>query len=391
MEPRDRNTLPPGFVFYSPNQRYRLLVPLMIWLELDAEAHRVKKKQCVEPATPKIPVADDEFEEHRPAAEAPPFVGEASLQIFDPEVIRSATHRIAKEERERSERLLPVLVRAGAWGGRRRLPKSNIALMNARLQALGKAMPNFQTAIDILVGELALAMTGPAEAFRVSPIALYGVPGIGKTRFAREVAAILDVGFESIALGGTDSGFELAGVSPGYSTTRAGRIAKLLAEGDTASPVVMLDEIDKARGDDRYPVVPTLLELLEADSAKAFRDQGLEIRMDASRIVYLATANDPELIPAPLQSRLRMLEVSAPTQEQRRGILGTIADEFIGVGVHFPGSLLDRLADEDLDLRVLRRVLRETAGIMLARGGCEVTEVDLVLPEHGKSWKLGFA
>nr|WP_242596961.1 AAA family ATPase [Rhodocyclus gracilis] len=233
-------------------------------------------------------------------------------------------------------------------------------------------------------------MAGPAEDFRVSPIALYGVPGIGKTRFAREVAAILDVGFESIALGSTDAGFVLAGVSPGYSTTRAGRIAKLLAEGDAASPVVMLDEIDKARGDDRNPVVPTLLELLEADSARAFRDEGLEIRMDASRIVYLATANDPELIPAPLQSRLRMLEVAAPTQEQRRGILGNIANEFVGVGVGFPCFLLDRLAEADLDLRVLRRVLRESAGRTLARGGGEVGEADLVLPEHGRHWKVGF-
>jgi len=390
MEPRDRNSVPPGFVFYPTNQRHRLLVPLPIWLELDAEAHRVREQRRDEPATPKADDDDDEFEEHKPVAEILPFAGEASLQIFDLEVLGRARNRLMNEEKERLARHMPVLEKARNWEGRRRLPKNNIGQMNARLQALGKAMPNFQAAIDILIGELALSMAGPAEDFRVSPIALYGVPGIGKTRFAREVAAILDVGFESIALGGTDSGFELAGVSPGYSTTRAGRIAKLLAEGDAASPVVMLDEIDKARGDDRYPVVPTLLELLEADSARAFRDQGLEIRMDASRIVYLATANDPELIPAPLQSRLRMLEVAAPTQEQRRGILGNIANEFVGVQVRFPGFLLDRLVKADLDLRVLRRVLRESAGRTLARGGCEVGEADLVLPEHGKHWKVGF-
>jgi ATP-dependent Lon protease len=389
---------PPGYkTTHFPDRQWNLFLPSVIHDALATE-ERVRKeeerrayreaRQALENESREdddLVKADDEV-----AEPDDPFPGHPSLQIFDPEVITCAMKRLAKEDKERAARQMPTVEEAGNWHGRRRLLEMTIPVMSERLRALGSTMPNFQATIDLLIGELALAMAGPAEAFRVSPIALYGTPGIGKTRFAREVAAILQVGFEAIALGATGGGFEIAGVSAGFGNSRPGRITRVLAQGEMALPVVLLDEIDKMTGDDRFPVLPTLLELLEPDSARTFRDEGLEIRFDASRILFLATANEAERIPAPLQSRLRMVEVSAPTPEQRRQIVERLASEFQGIGIGFPVPVLDRLATAELDLRALQRVIRETAGRTLAAGRQAVAETDLVMPAQATRKEMGF-
>lgn len=387
---------PPGYQHYFPSREWHVLLPTATYDTLATEelVRKEEKREAIRMARETL-VGDEDGREAIAEAATPapvnvPFPGLPSLPIFDPEAIAGAIERLAKEDKERAARLRLTLEEAGRYSGRRRLLSPAIPEMRERLQALGSSMPNFQAAIDLLVGELALAMAGPPETFRVSPIALYGAPGIGKTRFAREVAAILEVGFEAIALGATNGGFELAGVNAGYGNARPGRITRVLAKGEMALPVLLLDEVDKIGGDERYPILPTLLELLEADSARAFRDEALEIRLDASRIVYIATANEAEWIPAPLQSRLRMVEVSAPTAEQRRQIAERLTGEFLTIGISFPLLALDRLATADLDLRALQRLIRETAGRTLAAGRQEVAESDLVLPAQSKPWKVGF-
>jgi len=227
---------------------------------------------------------------------------------------------------------LPKQSWPGLAGSAASVPDKLLEEIVVGLRTLKIGMPNFAEVIDMLVAELALALSGPTEDFRVSAICMNGVPGIGKTRFAREVSCVLDVGFEAVSMGAS-AGFELAGVPAGYGNSSAGRIWRLLADGDSACPVVLLDEVDKMGRDERYPNLPTVLDLLEVDSARSFRDEALEARFDTSKIIVLLTANDVDAIPAPLQSRVRMIEIDLPTQEQRREIAGRIATEFTSVGV----------------------------------------------------------
>lgn len=313
-----------------------------------------------------------------------------SVQIFDVEKLDKLIAERKQEDNERTKRQLPDLEAARSSEGVRRLFTKTLANILEGLRDIKADMPNFAEAIDIMTGELALAFAGKPEDFRVSAICMNGVPGIGKTRFAREVARVLKVGFDTIALGSSGGGFELSGVSAGYGNSKSGRLFRLLAEGESACPVVLLDEIDKMAGDERFPTLPPLLDLLEADSAKRFRDEGVETRFDASKIIFLATSNEAELIPGPLQSRIRMVEIQPPTVQQRREITGRIASEFTAFGVLFQTSVLDDLAEVDMDLRALRRFLREIAGRALSVGLTEIGRQDITIPTTPENKKMGF-
>jgi len=310
-----------------------------------------------------------------------------SFAVFDSIECRKNWQRLNEGEAEKNRLNMLCLEAAQADFGRRNLIATPLAQVASALDDLAEDMPNFLDVIEILKGELAIAMTGKPENFHVTPIAMDGVPGIGKTRFAREVANILNVGFDAISMGAATGNFELAGVSPGWGNTRPGRLSRLLAEGKTGCPVVLLDELDKIGSDPRFPVLPVLLDLLEPDSAKHFRDEGLEVRLDASKLIILATSNNADCIPEALQSRMRMIEIQQPTAEQRRQILDRITQDFEPLGVSFKPEIIAALAEIDMDLRALRRFLRDGAGKALLSGNATVDTA--VLPGKTKQ-SMGF-
>jgi len=313
----------------------------------------------------------------------------AAVQIFDPEALERILRTRDEHDSDRTKRQRGDLEAGCAHSGLRQLPDKLLEEIVVGLGTLKVDMPNFAEVIDMLVAEMALAMSGQAEDFWVSAICINGVPGIGKSRFAREVARILDVGFEAVSMGAS-AGFELAGVPAGYTNSSAGRIWRLLADGDSACPVVLLDEVDKMGSDERYPTLPTVLDLLEVDSARSFRDEALEARFDASKLIVLLTANDIDAIPAPLQSRVQMIEIQQPTQEQRREIAGRIATEFTSVGVSFDRPVLDAVCELDVDLRALRRFLRQAAGQALSEQKKNVGLSDVSIPAKPVERRVGF-
>jgi len=342
-------------------------------------------------------IVDDETEDtilsmaENSAANESRHAQQPSVQVFNPDAVAAAIKAVQKEDKERAAASVPTLELAENRGGWRILPCAEvIPTVRNKLHALATDMPNFAAAISFLLGELALAIAGPVDSFRVTPICLFGAPGIGKTRFVREVASILNVGFETIALGGVGGNFELVGVSAGYSNARPGRIARLLAESVSAAPIVLLDEIDKVSTDDRFSVIPALLDLLEPTSASQFRDEALGIRMDASKVIYLGTANDVDAIPPPLRSRMRMVEVTTPKTEQRRHIAGVMACEYDAISIHFPEECLDLLCTADVDLRELQRLMRDAAGRALIGERAEVTCDDFDLPVLATTQRIGF-
>ena len=313
------------------------------------------------------------------------------LPIFDIEKLERAIQQFRDGDSDKSNKILPTLEAAQVNDGyRSALPsKVKIAEIRQGLNALAAEMPNFASAVDTLGAELALALSGPVSEFRVTPIVLYGAPGVGKTRFASKLSAILNTGFEKVSMGSASGSFELSGVSQGWGTTRPGRIAKILAEREDASPVVLLDELDKAGGDYRFPVLPVLLDLLESDSARQFRDECLELDMDASRIIFIATANDPDLIPDPVRSRVRMIEVEVPTTEQRLQIALLIAGWFEArYDLAFELAILEQMAGSAIDLRCLQQVMRQAAGRALVEERA-IQGDDFDLPNASKT-KMGF-
>ena len=293
-------------------------------------------------------------------------------QVFDPEEIEVAKKGLADEDREVAKRYALLLKHAQQNEGLRKMPDIKIPDLKNRLFALADRMPNFRAVVEVLLSELALALSAPPAEFRVMPILLSGPPGIGKTRFAREVAAALDTHFESIALATTSAGFALAGTSRAWGNSRPGLIAELMSQGEDATPVVLLDEIDKVSDNYQSPVTPVLLELLEEESVRRFRDEALEVRMDAGGVIFMATANELGAIPPPLMSRLRVVPVRPPTKEECQGIARGVSGQYEKYGLTFSDETLGILVGLATDLRDLQRMMRDAAGRALYEGQRQV-------------------
>lgn len=314
-----------------------------------------------------------------------------AVQVFDLAELAESAKARQESEHDRLKSHLTDLEAARRGGGLRHLLTHSRQQIVADLEALRCEMPNFSEVIDILSAELALSLAGKPEDFHVSSVCMNGTPGIGKTRFGRELARLLDVACDVISLGAAYGGFELAGVSPGWGSTRSGRLFRLLAYGKSACHVVLLDEVDKMPNHSNYPALPVILDLLEVDSSRKFRDEGLEIRFDASKLIFIATSNEYDNIPAPLQSRTRMVEILPPTAEQRLGIAERIANTYARkVEVNFQPAVLEAIAAPDIDLRELHRSLREMAGLALAKEKKEVTLQELKPRKPTAKRAIGF-
>ncbi len=350
-----------------------------------------KKKGDAEPADP-----EDSADE----SEAPPEpkVGRRNLvPVFDPERLALARKRAKGVRRDSEHRLETVLETAARWNGHRQVMRRRRGRGFGEILAdLAHRFPNFRGLLDTLAPDLALQFAMPAASFRLAPLLLYGAPGIGKTRFAEALAQALGVGFSKVSAGGAQGAFEISGTSKHWSTSAPGRVFLLLAEGDYATPVLLIDEVDKISGDSQQPVLPALLDLVEEHSARNYRDVSVDLEFDASRIIVIATANDIESVPSPLRSRMREVEVLMPTVEERLAIaqhmLGALLERMHAR--HRPEvehGVLERLAQAPIDLRELTRQLRRALGQAVMARRKQVRAEDLQLPQGGHSdQRIGF-
>lgn len=284
-----------------------------------------------------------------------------SAQIFTAEQIMVAENALSALAEDRSERLKPLLAHIKRDDGYRRVP--SLRGVDRKLRLLRERFANMSAAIDRLAAELALASAMPPNDFRMTPLLLLGEPGLGKTFFAQSLAQALGVDFDVVSAGGAQGGFVLAGTASHWSNTAPGGIAKLLARSLVASPVLVIDEVDKIAGDDRYPLLPALLDLLEPGTARMFKDESLDIRMDASKLIVLLTANYIDLVPGPLLSRVEVLQVPRPDVAQRLRIVeGELAvlRKRTRRKIELAAGAAQALAErEDLDLRKTTRIVRD--------------------------------
>lgn len=262
------------------------------------------------------------------------------------------------------------------------------------IDALVEELPNFEEPLEDIRRQLALCLSSD-DPLDLEPILLLGDPGIGKTHFARRLSKLLGTGYSFIGMSSLTAGWILSGASAQWKNAKPGKVFDSLVNGDYANPLIVVDEIDKAGGDQQYDPLGSLYTLLEHDTACEFVDEFAEVPIDASDVVWVATANDARSIPEPILNRMNVYEIDAPDAEAARriaaGIYRELRDEHAW-GRQFPeaatADVVERLSR--LKPREMRRVMLAAFGNAKLAGRCEVRLDDVTEDRIAKKARIGF-
>src|SRR5512146_1259967 len=263
-----------------------------------------------------------------------------------------------------------------------------------QMDGLFDELPNFGEVLEDMRKHLALCIDSE-DSVELPPTLLLGEPGIGKTHFARRIAALLGTGFGFVPMSSLTAGWILSGASSQWKNAKPGKVFDTFLHGEYANPVMVVDELDKASADGQYDPLGALYELLETETATRFVDEFVELPIDASGAVWLATANDVGRIPEPLVSRLAVYEIEAPDEAGSRRIAASIYREVRNAhdwGKQFPDrpseATLERLAA--LAPREMRRAIQSAFGNAKLAGREEVTPDDIRDNRGGRRSRIGF-
>lgn len=237
-------------------------------------------------------------------------------------------------------RVAPVLKQL--WQGERELGYVENLDCFAGLQ---HRFPSFSSLIEIFEAN-AIALHKLGLPYESVPLLLEGAPGLGKTYFVSELAAALGLPFYEISMATISASFVLSGGSLQWGEGSIGFVAKTIASSPKANPIILIDEIDKLNGGGHYSPENVLYSLLEPHSAKRFRDEALELELNLSRVIWIATANYPERIPAPILSRMQVVTIQPPSKLQMQSVAECIYAKCLQDKPY--GQLLSSMLKEDV-------------------------------------------
>ena len=262
------------------------------------------------------------------------------------------------------------------------------------MDSLFDELPNFTEVLEDIRKHLALCVDSN-DSIELPPMLLLGEPGIGKTHFARKLSQLLGTGFGFVPMSSLTAGWVLSGASSQWKNAKPGKVFDTFLNGEYANPVIVVDELDKASSDGQYDPLGALYELLEIETATRFVDEFVELPIDASGAVWLATANDAARIPEPLLSRLAVYEIDPPDDAGSRRIASSIYREVRNAhdwGRPFPESpseaTLERLAE--LPPREMKRAVQSAFGTAKLAGRSEMTPEDVRDSRGGRRSRIGF-
>jgi ATP-dependent Lon protease len=322
---------------------------------------------------------------------------EPCLKLLDKNQVEEAAGALNsfagdEDKRSRARSLIKALRSVGEYRKLQCLPYD----WRRILDRLERRFPNFLEVINYFRSMFALAERN-GRSISFSPVLLAGPPGVGKSYFAEAFAEAFSIYKVCLRMENAQTNAGLAGSAEFWSNTQPGAIFDALVLRTHANPFFLLDEVDKVTEDGRYNPLSPLLTLLEPGTAESFQDLSFPwLTLDASRVLWICTANDSSQLSAPLRSRLKIFEIPLLTMTQSRRlairIFGEIRREFFGTekSITLDPAALDAVAA--VEPREMRRILLHCVGWVLFRSRQKIlaNDVESAANSPQKSTSIGF-
>lgn len=262
---------------------------------------------------------------------------------------------------------------------------------HSQLDEMYARFPHFKAVLDFVKTRLAFAGCGEhAGLVGLPPILLRGVEGTGKSYFAKQLARALGTHFVAKDMAATNAKSTLTGMDSAYKGSKPGIVFDALVNGETANPLICLNELDKAGGTGSLSSpMDALYTLLEPEDSQTFKDEFIPVSLDASKVIWVCTANEG-LVPAPILQRLETFEIREPSRAESRLIAASIWDNIctscLPRGHGFPTELDDALLDvvSAVRPRVMRQTLELAAGAAVEKGNRHLTPEDVMASQKRK-------